>query len=68
MTITGTDLDSTESVTFEGTAAPFSVIDTTTLSAVTPPGVASSADVVVTNPAGSDTELGGFTYIDSPNI
>ncbi|RZB16632.1 cell surface protein [Streptomyces sp. F001] len=68
VTITGTSLDSTESVTFDGAAAPFSVISATTLSVVTPPGTAGAADVVVTNPAGSDTELGGFTYVAGPGI
>lgn len=68
VTITGTNLDSTDSVTFDGVAAPFSVINVTTLSAVTPPGTAGAADVVVTNPAGSDTEVGAFTYVAGPGI
>jgi hypothetical protein len=55
-------------VTFGGTPAPFSVINATTLSAVTPPGAAGAADVVVTNPAGSDTAVGAFTYIAGPGI
>ncbi|WP_431952356.1 IPT/TIG domain-containing protein [Actinacidiphila sp. bgisy167] len=68
VTLTGTELDSTESVTFGGTPAPFSVIDSTTLSAVTPPGAAGAVDVVVTNPAGSDTVTDGFTYVAGPGI
>ncbi|MET9062867.1 IPT/TIG domain-containing protein [Streptomyces antibioticus] len=68
VTITGTNLDSTESVTFDGTPAPFSVINATTLSAVTPPGAAGAVDVVVTNAAGSDTETGAFTYVAGPGI
>ncbi|MDQ0935156.1 IPT/TIG domain-containing protein [Streptomyces turgidiscabies] len=68
VTITGTSLDSTDSVTFDGTAAPFSVINATTLSAVTPPGTAGAADVVVTNPAGSDTAVDAFTYVAGPGI
>ncbi|CAM5477469.1 IPT/TIG domain-containing protein [Streptomyces aurantiogriseus] len=68
VTITGTNLDSTESVTFDGAPAPFSVINSTTLSAVTPPGTAGAVDVVVTNPSGSDTEVGGFTYVTGPGI
>lgn len=68
VTITGTHLDSTDSVTFGGTPAPFSVINTTTLSAVTPPGAAGAADVTVTNPAGSDTAVGAFTYVAGPGI
>jgi hypothetical protein len=68
VTITGTNLDTTDSVTFDGTPAPFSVINTTTLSAVTPPGTAGAVDVVVTNPAGSDTAVGAFTYVAGPGI
>ncbi|MEU1850426.1 IPT/TIG domain-containing protein [Streptomyces sp. NPDC019990] len=68
VTITGTGLDSTESVTFDGAPAPFSVINTATLSVVTPPGTAGAADVVVTNPAGSDTATGAFTYVAGPGI
>ncbi|MFJ7182413.1 IPT/TIG domain-containing protein [Streptomyces massasporeus] len=68
VTITGTNLESTESVTFGGATAPFSVINSTTLSAVTPPGAAGAVDVVVTNPAGSDTAAGAFTYVAAPGI
>lgn len=68
VTITGTNLDTTDSVTFDGAPAPFSVINATTLSAVTPPGTAGAADVVVTNPAGSDTAVGAFTYVAGPGI
>ena len=66
VTITGTNLATTQSVTFDGTPAPFSVINATTVSAVTPPGTAGAVDVVVTNPAGSDTAVGGFTYVAAP--
>ncbi|HEY9440109.1 MAG TPA: IPT/TIG domain-containing protein [Streptomyces sp.] len=68
VTITGTDLGTTESVTFDGTPAPFAVVNSTTVSAVTPPGTAGAVDVVVTNPAGSDTAAGAFTYIAGPGI
>ncbi|MFR9790521.1 IPT/TIG domain-containing protein [Streptomyces sp. MB22_4] len=68
VTITGTNLDTTDSVTFGGAPAPFAVINATTLSAVTPPGTAGAADVVVTNPAGADTAVGAFTYVASPGI
>ncbi|GGK06154.1 hypothetical protein GCM10011583_42280 [Streptomyces camponoticapitis] len=68
VTITGTNLGTTESVTFGGTPAPFSVVNSTTVSAVTPPGAAGPADVEVTNPAGSDTAVGAFTYVAGPGI
>jgi hypothetical protein len=68
VTITGTNLDSTESVTFDGAPAPFSVVNSTTVSAVTPPGTAGPVDVVVSNPAGSDTAVGAYTYVAGPGI
>ncbi|MER5385552.1 IPT/TIG domain-containing protein [Streptomyces sp. NPDC002688] len=68
VTITGTSLASTDSVTIDGTPAPFSVLSATTLSVVTPPGTAGAVDVVVTNPAGSDTAAGAFTYVAGPGI
>ncbi|MBP0932371.1 MULTISPECIES: IPT/TIG domain-containing protein [Streptomyces] len=68
VTITGTRLDTTDSVTFDGVVAPFSVVNSTTLSAVTPPGTAGAVDVVVTNPAGSATATGAFTYVAGPGI
>ncbi|MFD9429199.1 MULTISPECIES: IPT/TIG domain-containing protein [unclassified Streptomyces] len=68
VTITGTNLGTTESVTFDGNAAPFSVVNSTTVSAVTPPGAVGAVDVVVTNPAGSDTATGAFTYVAAPGI
>ncbi|MFJ9668827.1 IPT/TIG domain-containing protein [Streptomyces sp. NPDC101219] len=68
VTITGTNLDATDSVTFGGTPAPFSVINAGTLSAVTPPGTEGPVDVVVTNPAGSATADDAFTYVAGPGI
>jgi len=68
VTITGTNLDTTESVTFDGNPAPFAVVNATTLSVVTPPGTAGAVDVVVTNPAGSATDVGAFTYVAAPGI
>lgn len=68
VTITGTNLDATDSVTFGGTPAPFSVINAGTLSAVTPPGAEGAVDVVVTNPAGSATAVDAFTYVAGPGI
>ncbi|MFD6281629.1 IPT/TIG domain-containing protein [Streptomyces sp. NPDC060209] len=68
VTITGTNLGTTESVTFDGNTAPFSVVNSTTVSAVTPPGTAGAVDVVVTNTAGSDTAAGAFTYVAAPGI
>jgi hypothetical protein len=68
VTITGTNLGTTDSVTFDGVAASFAVVNSTTVSAVTPPGTAGAVDVAVSNPAGTDTAVGGYTYVAGPGI
>ncbi|WP_328691018.1 IPT/TIG domain-containing protein [Streptomyces caniferus] len=68
VTIPGTNLTTTESVTFGGTPAPFSVINDSTLSVVTPPGAVGATDVTVTTSGGSATATGGFTYLAGPGI
>jgi hypothetical protein len=68
VTIPGTGLTTTQSVTFGGVPAPFTVINDTTLSAVTPPGTAGAVDVTVTTSGGAATETGGYTYLAGPGI
>ncbi|MGW7258483.1 IPT/TIG domain-containing protein [Streptomyces sp. NPDC054834] len=71
VTITGTNLDTTDAVTFGAVPAPFSVVNATTLSVVTPPtpdGAPGPSDVRVTNPAGTALLANGFTYLASPGI
>ncbi len=68
VTLTGTDLATTDSVTFGGTPAPFAIISSTTVAAVTPPGTAGAVDVVLSNPAGDATVTAGFTYVAGPGI
>ncbi|WP_432010350.1 IPT/TIG domain-containing protein [Streptomyces cucumeris] len=71
VTITGTNFGTTQSVTFGGIAAPFTVVNSTTVSAVTPPtadGQPGPADVTVTNAAGSATAPTQFTYLAGPGI
>ncbi|MFE1962707.1 IPT/TIG domain-containing protein [Streptomyces sp. NPDC059479] len=68
VTVAGTGLTSTSSVTFDGNPAPFTVISDTAVSAVTPPGAAGPVDVVVSNDAGSATATDGFTYVAGPGI
>ncbi|MFF3754697.1 IPT/TIG domain-containing protein [Streptomyces sp. NPDC002018] len=68
VTVAGTGLTSTTSVTFDGAPAPFTVISDTAVSAVTPPGAAGAVDVVVSNDAGSATAVDGFTYLAGPGI
>jgi uncharacterized protein (TIGR03437 family) len=68
VTITGTNLSTTDSVTFDGVDSPFTVISSTAVSAVTPPGAVGAVDVVVTTTGGSATEVGGYTYVAGPGI
>ncbi|MEY9935637.1 hypothetical protein ABH926_010319 [Catenulispora sp. GP43] len=68
VTITGTNLATTQSVTVGGATAPFGVINATELSIVTPPGSAGAADVVITTSGGSATIVGGYTYVAGPGI
>jgi hypothetical protein len=68
VTITGTNLDTTSEVTVGGTPAPFTVLSSTSVVAVTPAGAAGAADVVLDNPAGSATAAGAFTYVAGPGI
>ncbi|WP_327369633.1 IPT/TIG domain-containing protein [Streptomyces sp. NBC_01217] len=68
VTITGTNLTSTSQVTFDDVPAPFAVINATTVSAVTPPGAVGAVDVGLTNPAGTATDVGAFTYATGPGI
>ncbi|MFH9229335.1 IPT/TIG domain-containing protein [Streptomyces lydicus] len=67
VTITGTDLAYTDTVTFNGIQAPFTVISDTTLTATSPPsGAEGTVPVTVTGPGG--TPAGSFTYISEPVI
>ncbi|WP_328391248.1 IPT/TIG domain-containing protein [Nocardia sp. NBC_00416] len=68
VTIPGTDLTTTESVTFDGVLAPFSVLSDAALVAVTPPGTVGAVDIVVTTTGGSATATGAFTYVAGPGI
>ncbi|MGW2390586.1 IPT/TIG domain-containing protein [Streptomyces lydicamycinicus] len=68
VTLTGTNLSTTQSVDFGGTLAPFSVLSDTSLSVVTPPGTAGAVDVTVTTSGGSATSTGAFTYVAGPGI
>ncbi|MEU7633739.1 IPT/TIG domain-containing protein [Nocardia sp. NPDC049220] len=68
VTIPGTGLTTTQSVTFDGVAAPFSVNSDTEVVAVTPPGTAGAVDVVVTTTGGSATAADAFTYVAGPGI
>lgn len=65
VTISGTNLDTTTSVTIGGNAATIVSNSSTQLSITTPPGSDGAKDVVVSTAGGSATSIGGFTYITS---
>jgi formylglycine-generating enzyme required for sulfatase activity len=63
ITITGAYLALTTEVTIGGVPATnVSVVDSSTVTAVTPPGIIGAVDVVVTGAKGSITIPGGFQY------
>lgn len=68
VTITGTDFDAAATVTIGGVAATsVIVVNSTSITAVTPAGTVGAADVVVTHPdAQFDTLVGGFTFLLEP--
>ncbi|MEO5974828.1 MAG: IPT/TIG domain-containing protein, partial [Ilumatobacteraceae bacterium] len=64
VTITGTNLTGTTSVTFGGTAGTsVTAVNATTVTVATPAGVAGTVNVVLTTTDGSVTSTGGFTYV-----
>jgi len=67
ITITGTALTDASSVTVRGRAATsVTVVNDTTVTAVTPPGSVGAANVQVTTPGGTATISGAFTYGNAP--
>jgi hypothetical protein len=66
VTLTGSNLNGATTVTFAGNAASsFTILSSTTINAVAPPGTAGTASVVVTTTAGSSTGF-DYTYIAPP--
>ncbi len=64
ITVTGTNLTGTSSVTIDGVAATsVSVVNATTVTAVTPAGTVGAKTVSVTTPGGTASLTSGFTYI-----
>jgi len=64
VTLFGTDLTGTTSVTFGGVAATsVYVVDSTTVTAVTPAHAIGAVNVVLTTPGGSATRTNGYTYV-----
>ncbi len=66
VTLTGTLLTGATAVTFDGIAATsVTVINSTTVTLVTPAHAAGAVDVVITTPAGSATLTNGYTYLST---
>lgn len=68
VTISGNNLASPTSVTFNGTAATVTASSATSITVTTPAGTAGSATIVVTTSAGSATATGRFTYYSAPTV
>lgn len=63
-TLTGTGLMGATSVTFDGIAATsVNVVDSTTVTGVTPAHAAGVVDIVIDTPAGGATLANGYTYV-----
>jgi flagellin-like protein len=69
VSITGTNLTGTTSVTFGSTAATsVTVNNATSVTATTPAHSAGATDVVITNAGGATTASGAYTYIAAPTV
>jgi hypothetical protein len=69
--ISGSNLRNEMSVSFDGTAATVTLLTVTgitadSLTVTTPAHAAGAVNVVVTTGGGSDTLIGGYTYVDAP--
>lgn len=63
VTLTGAGLAGATSLTFDGIAATsLNIVNSTTVTAVTPARAAGAVDVVITTPDGSRTLTNGFSY------
>jgi hypothetical protein len=69
ITITGTNFTSATAVTLGGTAATgVTVVNATTITAVTPAHAAGLVNVTVTTPAGTGTGSGLYIYVAPPTV
>lgn len=67
VTLTGTNLNTTTGVTFNGVAAPFTIVSSTTVTATVPRG-ATSGPITITTLGGSFTTLGYYVVLSSPDF
>jgi formylglycine-generating enzyme required for sulfatase activity len=67
ITITGTNLVGTSSVTVGGAAASVTSVSPTTVTAITPAGTVGARDVAVTTASGTATAAGAFSYVTVPS-
>jgi len=64
VTLTGNGFTGATGITFGGVAATsVNVVDSNTLTAVTPAHATGAVDVVVTTPSGAGTKANGYTYL-----
>lgn len=64
VTLTGNGFTGATSVTFGGTAATsVNVVNSTTVTAITPAHATGAVDVVITTPSDSATDTNGYTYL-----
>jgi parallel beta-helix repeat protein len=68
--LTGTAIDYVTQVTFDGTAANFTVQSATQITAISPAHAAATTDVRVTSPGGAspNTSADDFTYLPPPSV
>jgi len=69
VTIRGTNFTGATTVTFDGIAATsFSVVNSTTITCITPARSIGATGIIVTTAGGSSDAFSSFTYITPPNI
>jgi hypothetical protein len=68
VTITGSNLSSSSSVTFGGSAATITNNTATSITIATPPHAAGAVDILIVTATGSVTAAGAYTYVLPPVV
>jgi IPT/TIG domain-containing protein len=68
VTLSGTGLSGTSSVTFGGVDAVVGSVTPTSVTVTTPPHAAGAVDVLLTTPGGTSTLAQGYTYAAAPDL